>query len=309
VGNTILQTVRHSPRLGYQVVGFIDNDPDLKDVDGIPVLGSIEALAPAIRDTRADEVIIALPHAPHQEVLDIVSRCDGQTVDVKVFPDLFQIMASEVTIGDLDGLPLVSIRDVALRGWRLTLKRAVDLIFSALALIVLSPFMLLTALLIRLDSEGPVFYAQERVGLDGVVFPCVKFRTMRRDAENDTGPVWATRNDHRRTRLGSLLRRFSIDELPQFINVLFGQMSVVGPRPERPVFVEQFKQSLPRYMERHREKAGLTGWAQVNGYRGDTSIEERTRYDLWYVENWSLLLDFKIMFKTAWEVLRGENAY
>jgi len=305
----ILNIIRNSPRLGYEVVGFIDNDPNLKEVDGVPVLGDINVLAQAIRDTRTDEVIIALPHAPHQEVLDIVYRCDGLKVDIKVFPDLFQIMASEVSIGDLNGLPLMSIRDVALRGWRLAVKRAVDLVFSAAALVFLSPFMLLTALLIKLDSEGPVFYVQDRVGLDGKVFPCIKFRTMRVDAEAESGPVWATKDDPRRTRLGAFLRRFSIDELPQFINVLLGQMSIVGPRPERPVFVEQFKTLVPRYMERHREKAGITGWAQVNGYRGDTSIEERTRYDLWYVENWSLLLDFKIMFKTIWAVLKGDNAY
>jgi exopolysaccharide biosynthesis polyprenyl glycosylphosphotransferase len=309
VGRMILQTVRRSPELGYEAVGCIDNDPQIKDLDGLPVLGGIDCLRDCIKGNKIDEVIIALPHASHEEVLAIVSRCDGLKVDVKVFPDLFQIMASEVSIGDLNGLPLMSIRDVSLRGWRLTLKRIVDVLFSAAVLVFTSPFLLLTALLIKLDSEGPVFYAQERVGLDGKPFPCIKFRTMRVDAEKDTGPVWASKDDPRRTRIGAFLRRFSIDEFPQFINVLLGHMSVVGPRPERPLFVEQFSQEVPRYMERHREKAGITGWAQVNGYRGDTSIEERTRYDLWYVENWSLLLDFKIMFKTVIAMLRGDNAY
>jgi exopolysaccharide biosynthesis polyprenyl glycosylphosphotransferase len=309
VGAMILQAVRRSPQLGYQPVGYIDNDPAIRDVEGVPVLGNIDFLADSIRENKVDEVIIALPHASHEEVLAIVSRCDGRMVDVKVFPDLFQIMASEVSIGDLNGLPLMSIRDVSLRGWRLTLKRAVDVIFSALVMIFLSPFLLLAALIIRIDSEGPVFYSQERVGLDGKPFPCIKFRTMRVDAESDTGPVWATKDDPRRTRIGGFLRRFSIDEIPQFINVILGHMSVVGPRPERPLFVQQFAHDVPRYMERHREKAGITGWAQVNGLRGDTSIEERTRYDLWYIENWSLLLDFKIMFKTALAMLRGDNAY
>jgi lipopolysaccharide/colanic/teichoic acid biosynthesis glycosyltransferase len=164
-------------------------------------------------------------------------------------------------------------------------------------------------LLVKLESRGPALYIQERVGLDGKPFPAVKFRSMRQDAEAHTGPVWAKAGDSRRTRMGVFLRRFSLDELPQFINVLWGQMSVVGPRPERPVFVEEFAQRVPRYMERHREKAGLTGWAQVNGLRGDVPIEDRTAYDLWYVENWTLGLDFKIMLKTVFEMIRGENAY
>jgi exopolysaccharide biosynthesis polyprenyl glycosylphosphotransferase len=169
--------------------------------------------------------------------------------------------------------------------------------------------LLLTALLVKLDSRGPALYLQERVGLDGLPFLCIKFRTMKPNAEVRTGPVWASANDDRRTRLGAILRRFSIDEFPQFINVLLGDMSIVGPRPERPAFVEQFRQEIPRYMDRHKEKAGITGWAQINGLRGDTSIEERTRYDVWYVENWSIWLDFKIMLRTVVEMVRGRNAY
>jgi exopolysaccharide biosynthesis polyprenyl glycosylphosphotransferase len=204
---------------------------------------------------------------------------------------------------------LLTVRDVALRGWRFTLKRMVDIVGSVIGLILLSPLMLLTALLIKLESRGPAFYAQERMGLDAKPFSCLKFRSMRQDAEAQTGPVWATKDDPRRTRLGILLRRFSIDELPQFINILLGHMSLVGPRPERPVFVEQFRRSIPRYMDRHREKAGLTGWAQVNGLRGDTSISERTKYDLWYIENWSLWLDFKIILRTVFNWVFEKNAY
>jgi exopolysaccharide biosynthesis polyprenyl glycosylphosphotransferase len=230
-------------------------------------------------------------------------------VAVKVFPDVFQIMASEVSIGDLGGLPLLSVRDTGLRGWRLILKRAIDMMGSVVGLILLSPFMMLLAILIKLESAGPVFYTQERMGLDGKRFMMLKFRSMRANAENETGPVWATHDDSRRTRLGTILRQISFDELPQLVNVLLGDMSLVGPRPERPIFVEQFKKSIPRYMDRHREKAGMTGWAQINGLRGDTSIIERTKYDLWYIENWSLLLDFRILIRTFLQILNDNTAY
>jgi exopolysaccharide biosynthesis polyprenyl glycosylphosphotransferase len=177
-----------------------------------------------------------------------------------------------------------------------------------MGLIVLSPFLMLTAVLIKLDSPGPVFYAQERMGLDAKPFWCLKFRSMRTDAEKD-GPGWTTADDPRVTRLGALIRRLSIDEFPQLINVFVGEMSLVGPRPERPVYVEQFRRSIPRYMDRHREKAGMTGWAQVNGLRGDTSIAERTKYDLWYIENWSLWLDFKIVLRTFFNIFGDRHAY
>jgi exopolysaccharide biosynthesis polyprenyl glycosylphosphotransferase len=276
---------------------------------GVPILGQIGDL-PALIDKHAiDEVIIGLPEASHEEILTIISLCERGKVSIKVYPDLFQIMAAQISIGDLGGLPLLTVRDVALRGWRLTLKRAMDLIGSAIGLVLLSPLMLLVAILIKMESPGPVFYTQVRMGLDAKPFWLIKFRSMRADAEAETGPVWATKDDPRRTRLGAFIRRFSIDELPQLINVLVGEMSLVGPRPERPVFVEQFKRSIPRYMDRHREKAGLTGWAQVNGLRGDTSIAERTKYDLWYIENWSLLLDLKIILKTIVNVFTSKNAY
>lgn len=314
VGQTIWQKVRYTPSLGYRIVGFIKNGSDeeannpVAAVDA-PILGTIEDIPRVIEEHDVNEVIIALPEAPREQITNIISLCERGRVGIKVYPDLFQIMASQVSIGDLSGLPLLTVRDIALRGWRLTLKRAMDIIVSAVALVILSPFMLLVALLIKLDSPGPVFYAQERMGLDAKPFWCLKFRSMRQDAEAETGPVWAKKDDPRRTRLGAILRRFSIDELPQLINVLVGDMSLVGPRPERPVFVEQFKRSIPRYMERHREKAGLTGWAQVNGLRGDTSIAERTKYDLWYVENWSLWLDIKILIRTIFMAFTDRNAY
>jgi Undecaprenyl-phosphate glucose phosphotransferase len=309
VGHMILQKIQWRPELGYQVVGMVEtNHYDNGRASSVPILGGPDRIAEFIDRHEVDEVIIALPEASHQEILRLISQCERGSVSIKVFPDVFQIMASQVSIGDLGGLPLLSVRDVALRGWRLTVKRAVDIVGSVFGLIFLSPLMLLIGLLIKLDSPGPVFYAQERMGLDARPFWCLKFRSMRADAEKD-GPGWTVENDPRRTRVGEFIRRFSLDELPQLINVLLGQMSLVGPRPERPVYVDQFRRSIPRYMDRHREKAGLTGWAQVNGLRGDTSITERTKYDLWYIENWSLMLDFKIIVRTVFNVFRSRSAY
>jgi exopolysaccharide biosynthesis polyprenyl glycosylphosphotransferase len=308
VGHMILQKIQWNPGLGYEVVGMVETNGVGARALNVPVLGGPERLAEVIDRHEIDEVIIALPEATHQEILMLISQCERGSVSIKVFPDVFQIMASQVSIGDLGGLPLLSVRDVALRGWRLTVKRVLDIVGSALGLVVLSPLLLLIAVLIKLDSPGPVFYAQERMGLDAKPFWCLKFRSMRSDAEKD-GPGWTTKNDPRRTRVGELLRRVSFDELPQLINVFIGEMSLVGPRPERPVYVEQFRRSIPRYMDRHREKAGMTGWAQVNGLRGDTSIIERTKYDLWYIENWSLRLDFKILVRTLLAAFRDRNAY
>lgn len=309
VGRLVMQKIRRTPGLGYRVVGFVDDEVKVKSVQDCPVLGGADDISELIESQNINEVIIAMPEASHQEILRIASKCDRGRVTVKVFPDVFQIMATEVSINDLGGLPLLTMRDVALRGWRLTVKRVIDVVGSTMALIAMSPLMMLVSILIKLDSEGPVFFTQERMGLDGKSFWMLKFRSMRADAEEATGPVWATPQDSRRTRLGAFIRRFSIDEMPQFINVLLGDMSLVGPRPERPIFVEQFKQSIPRYMDRHKEKAGLTGWAQVNGLRGDTSIIERTKYDLWYIENWSVALDLRIMIRTLISIFTDRNAY
>lgn len=310
VGQLIQKQIVASPGLGYRVVGFVAPNGALP-ASGIsgPILGKSEELPRLIQEHHIDEVIIALPDAPHEQLLEIISQCQLGQVAIKVFPDVFQFLASEVRVGDLGGLPLLTVKDTALRGWRLTLKRGMDLVLSSLGLILVSPFMLFFALLIKLDSKGPVFYTQERMGLDAKSFHLLKFRSMLRDAEEETGPVWATRNDPRVTRVGRWLRRFSLDELPQLINVFLGEMSLVGPRPERPVFVEHFRQMIPRYMERHAEKAGMTGWAQVNGLRGESSIFERTKYDLYYIENWSLWFDFKIILKTMVQILRDRSAY
>jgi Undecaprenyl-phosphate glucose phosphotransferase len=309
----VLQKIKGSPFLGYRIVGLVnetcaDGEPALTAIEGAPVIGAVDDLPRLIEDWAVSEVLIATPEAPDTEILRVISLSQREGLSIKVFPDVYDIMAAGVTIDDLGGLPLLNIRDVALRGWKTSFKRAMDLVGSAIGLVLLSPLMMLVALLIKLDSRGPVLFVQDRMGLDGKLFPVYKFRSMHLDAEVN-GPGWTVKGDPRITRLGRFLRRTSIDELPQLVNILLGDMSLVGPRPEQPAFVEQFRQMIPRYMERHREKAGLTGWAQVNGLRGDTSIAERIKYDLWYIENWSVWLDIKIIIRTAAKFVFDRSAY
>jgi Undecaprenyl-phosphate glucose phosphotransferase len=266
-------------------------------------------VASVVQSNGVEEVIVALSRSNSEAILDIMDLLDAADVRVKVLPDVVQMITQDAGIDDLNGLPLVALQRSRLRGNNIVIKRAMDTAVSTLVLIFLSPLLTVISLLVKIDSRGPVFYIQERVGKDGQVFPCIKFRSMVDSAEAETGPVWAHREDDRKTRMGSWLRRFSLDEFPQFVNVLMGHMSVVGPRPERPMFVQEFSNRIPGYMDRHAEKSGITGWAQVNGLRGNTSIEERTKYDLWYVENWSPILDLKIMLKTVAILFTDKQAY
>jgi exopolysaccharide biosynthesis polyprenyl glycosylphosphotransferase len=307
--HVVLDKIRRSPELGYTVIGFLDENGLRGSSSDVPILGGISDVASVVRSNGVDEVIVALTGSTSEAILDIMDLLDDLEVKVRVLPDIVQMVIQDAGIDDLNGLPLVAVRQSRLRGRNVTVKRAIDVVVSLLVLVFLSPIFSAIALLVKADSRGPVFYIQERVGKDGKVFPCIKFRSMVDDAEGETGPVWAHRGDRRKTRIGSVLRRFSVDEFPQFVNVLLGHMSVVGPRPERPVFVQEFSTRIPRYMERHAEKSGITGWAQVNGLRGNTSIEERTKYDLWYVENWSPVLDLKIMLKTLAVLFTDNQAY
>ena len=224
-------------------------------------------------------------------------------------PDIIRFASLRGGVEEFEGVPFIHLRESPLYGWNQLFKRGFDLVFGGLTLILAAPLMAAIAVAIRLISPGPIFYRQERMGLDGQRFRMLKFRTMPVDAEARSGPVWAQPGDPRRTRLGSLLRRFSLDELPQLLNVLRGEMSLVGPRPERPVFVEEFRRKIPGYMLRHKVKAGITGWAQVNGWRGNTSLERRIEYDLHYIERWSLGFDLKILLLTLLTIFRGRNAY
>jgi exopolysaccharide biosynthesis polyprenyl glycosylphosphotransferase len=309
VARTIAEKIRWSSHLGYNIVGAVNGAPGQK-VGDVPIIGTTGQLPELIDEYEVDEVIIALPEASHRELVQLVSKCQRGRVNIKVYPDIFAYMTGGLTVDDLNGMPMLSVRDVALRGWKLSLKRGMDIVVSFFGLVLLSPLLVLTALAIKLESSGPVFFCQERMGLDGHPFSVIKFRSMRQDAEK-SGPGWTQEGDPRVTRIGRFMRKTNWDELPQLINVFYGQMSLVGPRPEQVYYVQRFREYIPRYMERHREKAGMTGWAQVNGLRGDTSILERTKYDLWYVENWSLWLDIKIVIRTIFQTLfnRSHNAY
>jgi exopolysaccharide biosynthesis polyprenyl glycosylphosphotransferase len=312
IAREITGKIKSRSSLGYNIVGVVVNDNARAkgNVQGVPILGTYDDLPLLIDAYHVGQVIIALPDTLRTDLVDLITLCQRGRVDIKVYPDMFSYMAGDLNVDDLGGTPLITVRDIALRGWKLSLKRGLDIFGAVCGLITLSPLLLLTALLVRLESAGPVFLIQERMGLDGRPFPLIKFRSMHSDAEA-SGPGWTVKDDPRVTRLGRWLRRTSWDEMPQLINVLVGDMSLVGPRPERPIYVRQFQERIPRYMERHREKAGMTGWAQVNGLRGDTSIPDRTAYDLWYVENWSLWLDIKIIIRQVLQIIlrRDKNAY
>lgn len=306
MAQVVVQRILRSPYLGYELLGVVNGAEPGSTVGGVPLLGTPEDLPELIETLGLDEVIIAMPEKGHRETVRVISYCERGRVSIKIFPDVFQFVTSQASIDELGGLPLLSVRDYALRGYLLIFKRLMDMLGAAIGLVFLSPLMLLIAIAIKLESPGPVFFVQERMGLDAKPFRMIKFRSMRRDAES-AGPGWTTDNDPRQTKLGTFIRKIEADELPNLINVLIGEMSMVGPRPEQAHYVEQFRETVPRYMDRHQEKGGMTGWAQVNGLRGDTSIAERTKYDLWYMENWSILLDIKIILRTVWQIVERKS--
>jgi len=253
--------------------------------------------------------VIALPREDGQQLEKILADIDDELVTVRLIPDLLHVMTLRSSVEELEGLPLINLRESPMVGWAAVQKRGFDAVVASLMLLGLSPVLLVAALAVWASSGRPLFYRQERMGLDGRVFRMLKFRTMRPDAEKETGPVWTSPDDPRRTGLGALLRRTSVDELPQLWNVVRGDMSLVGPRPERPVFIERFRREIPGYMLRHKVRAGLTGWAQVHGWRGDTSLHERVEHDIYYIQNWSLALDLRILLMTLWRGWFHRNAY
>ncbi|MBI3401925.1 MAG: undecaprenyl-phosphate glucose phosphotransferase [Acidobacteria bacterium] len=311
LGRLVADKIIEHRELGYQIVGFVDDkgDGDHLGYRGLPLLGGLGEAAEIAAREAVDHLYVALPPEQHVQMLQLIENTSRECVDVKVVPDLLQVIALRARLDDLDGVPVININDVPLQGFNSVVKRAIDIAISGAALVVLAiPFWLI-ALLVKLTSRGEVFYRQERMGLDGKPFMIYKFRSMYEDAEAVSGPVFASEQDPRRTPLGRLLRRSNVDELPQLWNALKGEMSIVGPRPERPLFVAQFKNKIPQYMLRHKVKAGITGWAQVHGWRGNTSIEKRIEYDLYYIENWSVRLDLKIMWLTLVRGFFHKHAY
>jgi Undecaprenyl-phosphate glucose phosphotransferase len=300
LGRLVADRMLQHRELGFQVVGFLDDRAggDHIGYRGLPLLGTLAEVADIAKRERVDHLYVTLPLEEHAKLLDLMDITSREFIDVKVVPDLLQFIALRARLEDLDGLPVINLNEVPLQGLNTWVKRGLDVVLSVAAMVVLAiPFAIISAL-VKWTSPGPVFYKQERMGLDGKAFTVYKFRSMEKDAEDSSGPVWARDDDPRATRIGRWLRRLDLDELPQFLNVLRGDMSIVGPRPERPFFVEQFKHRIPQYMLRHKVKAGITGWAQVNGWRGNTSLEKRIEYDLYYIENWSVTLDLKIMWLT-----------
>jgi Undecaprenyl-phosphate glucose phosphotransferase len=307
LARAVVERVNGHRELGFLVVGYLKNGEESK-LD-LPCLGTIDQAEQIIAEQNIDHVFVALPHASSEAMMALLDRLVRSVVAIHVVPDLLQFMVLRSRVEDLDGLPTINLSETPLEGWSRFLKRGFDLVVATAALIVFSPVMLIVAIAIKLGDSGPIFYRQERMGLDGKPFEIVKFRSMRVGAEKDTGAKWAEKNDPRRTRVGRFIRETSLDELPQLFNVLLGDMSVVGPRPERPQFVEQFRAEFPHYMLRHKVRAGITGWAQVHGWRGNTSMRMRIEHDLYYIENWSLMLDLKILFMTLIHGLKHENAY
>jgi exopolysaccharide biosynthesis polyprenyl glycosylphosphotransferase len=297
----VIDRIHERPQLGLRVVGVLTEEKGPR-VRGVPVLGRYEQVKPVLHLCGARQVIVALPREDADRLEPLLDQLEDELVDIRLVPDVLHVATLSSSVEDFDGLPVINLRESPLVGWAALQKRAFDVVVSSALLVLAAPVLGAIALGIRLSAGAPVLYRQERMGLDGHVFPMLKFRTMVPDAERDTGPVWARRDDPRETRIGSFLRRTSLDELPQLWNVLRGDMSLVGPRPERPVFIEQFRREVPGYMLRHKVKAGLTGWAQVHRWRGDTSLHERIEHDLYYIRNWSLGLDVRILLMTLWRV-------
>src|SRR5574337_1565228 len=306
----VVERIRARPELGLRIHGLLVGDPMMvgQQVDGLSAIGTYEQAGKLVEELSIDRVFIAIPLEAYGRLEGILRSLENGIADINAVPDLHQFITLRGGVEEFDGLPLISLQDSPHYGWSLIGKRVIDIVLSSVTLLITGPLLLLLAAIIKFTSSGPILYRQERMGLDGRTFRMLKFRSMRTDAEEDTGPVWAARDDGRRTGVGALLRRTSLDELPQLFNVLKGEMSLVGPRPERPVFIEEFRKRVPKYMLRHKVKAGITGWAQVNGWRGDTSIEERIKCDLFYIDNWSLFFDLRILWLSFWKGFIHKNA-
>ncbi len=307
----VIESIHGHPEAGLRVVGALSDDPGLqgRTIQGVRVIGPYARVKAVLAESTVDQVVIALPREDGERLEKILADLDDELVTVRLIPDLLHVMTLRSSVEDLDGLPVINLREGPLVGWAALQKRALDVAVASLVLLAASPLLAVLSAAIAATMGRPIFYRQERMGLDGRLFHMIKFRTMRPDSEQASGPVWTTERDPRVTPLGAFLRRTSLDELPQLWNVLRGDMSLVGPRPERPVFIEQFRSEIPGYMLRHKVKAGMTGWAQVHGWRGNTSLHERVEHDIYYIQNWSLGLDLRILAMTFWKGFVHRNAY
>ncbi len=306
-----ISRILENPQWGYDVTGVLDDFvPVNTSYHGVKVIGKIEQLGTFLENGSYDEITITLPLDDYDRLEDLVAQCEKSGVHTKFIPDYSSLFPSNPYTEDVQGIPVINIRYVPLsNSFNRIAKRAVDIVGSLLAIILFSPVMIIAAIAVKSTSKGPLIYKQERIGLNGAPFMMYKFRTMKVQTEAEEKKGWTTKNDPRVTEVGAILRKLSIDEMPQFFNVLVGKMSLVGPRPERPQFVEKFKEQIPRYMVKHQVRPGITGWAQINGYRGDTSIRKRIDYDIYYIENWSMAFDFKIILGTLRHGFVNKNAY
>ncbi len=311
LGQKILQNIEHYPEMGIQVIGFLTRNGEEvgKKIRDIPILGAYEDIDRILGENKIDIFFVALSIDEYHYFEGLIKKVQGDLSEIKVVPGSYEFLGLRGGMDALGDLPIMSLQESPLYGWNSVFKRSFDLIVGTLILIATFPILLSISLVIKLASSGPIIYRQDRVGMDGHRFQMLKFRTMRVGAEKETGPVWAKENDHRRTKIGSFLRRTSLDELPQLFNVLKGEMSLVGPRPERPHFIKKFKDQIPLYMLRHKTKAGMTGWAQVNGWRGNTSMEKRIEHDLYYIQHWSIGFDLRILLMTLWKGFFSKFAY
>lgn len=308
LGQYFAQKLKVNPEMGLRIVGYVDDSPDKqgKVIEGISVLGTLDDVPEIIRQKGIEQVYAALPMSAHRRMFSLLSQIQNECVDIRIIPDILQYITLRAGFINMDGIPVINLTETPLSGANILIKRAFDLIVSTLCLIAASPFMLFLAMAVKLSSKGPVLYRQSRMGMDLKTFQIYKFRSMYINEQGLNGTGWTKQNDPRITPFGRFMRRWNLDELPQLFNVIRGDMSLVGPRPEQPAFVEEFRERYPRYMLRHKVKSGITGWAQVHGYRGDTSIKKRLEYDMQYIENWSLSLDIKILLLTA--LLTYKNA-
>ena len=311
LGRTIIQKINSQLWTGFSIRGVLDDFiPINKPIETTKCIGTLDELTQIIEQQNIDQIFIALSFKHHKKIEHLLNLLTQEHVSVRLVPDIFQFnILLNSSIEDLDGIPIINLAESPITGWKRFAKRTFDIIFSLSVLILFSPLYLLLAILVKTSSKGPIFFKQKRMGIDGEIFSCYKFRSMPVNIEKESGPIWASKGDNRATPIGALMRKTSLDEFPQFFNVLRGDMSIVGPRPERPEFIKDFAKQIPRYQLRHKVKAGITGWAQINGWRGNTSIEKRIECDLYYINNWSLSFDIKIIFLTIFKGFVNTNAY